>query len=114
MLILNVCQNASKENSVPFSHVMKGYHTLKYPLIAAWEYYGFGNKEDVMGLSSPVHYAAFKIDPENILEEFIENMPKENPFNSFGTILNSEKVVEKLILIYKHILADLRTGHLRF
>lgn len=114
LLIMNVCKNASKKYPTQFLQIQRGYHTLKYPLIAVWEYYGFGNKEEVMGMSSPMHYEAFKIDPEDMLIQYIDGMPRENPFNSFGIIPNSEKVVDKLVYIYRHLLENLKSGRLKF
>ena len=114
LLILNVCKNASKDHPSQIPQIYKGYQTLKYPLIAVWEYYGFGDKEDVMGMTSPMLYEAFKIAPEDLLVQYINGMPRENPFNSFGIIPNSEKVVEKLVLIYRHLLDNLRSGRLKF
>lgn len=113
LLIMNVCKNASKEYPTQIIQIQRGYQTLKYPLIAIWEYYGFGNKEEVMGMSSSIHYEAFKINPEDYLIQYINGMPSENPFNSFGVIPNSEKVVEKLVLLYSHLLENLRAGNLR-
>lgn len=91
LLIMNVCKNAAREYPTQILQIQRGYQTLKYPLIAVWEYYGFGNKEEVMGMSSSLHYEAFKTDPEYLLEQYIEEMPLDNPFNSFGIIPNSEK-----------------------
>lgn len=114
LLIMNVCKNASKKYPTQILQIQRGYQTLKYPLIAVWEYYGFGDKEDVMGMSSSMHYEAFKIDPEDLLVQYIDGMPHENPFNSFGVIPNSEKVVEKLVHIYSHLLENLRSGRIKF
>lgn len=114
LLIMNVCRNASKEYPTQILQIQRDYQTLKYPLIAVWEYYGFGNKEDVMGMSSARHYEAFKIDPEDMLVQYIDGMPRENPFNSFGIIPNSEKVVDKLVYVYRHLLGNLKSGRLKF
>ncbi|MDE6266167.1 MAG: hypothetical protein K2M07_02315 [Muribaculaceae bacterium] len=114
LLIMNVCKNASKVYPTQILQIQGGYQTLKYPLIAVWEYYGFGNKEEVMGMSSSMHYESFKIDPEDLLVQYIDGIPRENPFNAFGIIPNSEKVAEKLVRIYRHLLGSLRSGRLKF
>ncbi|MBO5445452.1 MAG: hypothetical protein J5995_08975 [Muribaculaceae bacterium] len=114
LLIINVCKNASIKYPTQILQIQRGYQTLKYPLIAVWEYYGFGNKEDVMGLSSSMYYEVFKIDAEEMLVQYIDGMPHENPFNFYGIIPNSDKVVEKLVLIYRHLLENLRSGRLKF
>ncbi len=67
LLIMNVCKNASSKYPTQTLQIQRGYQTLKYPLIDVWEYYGFGGKEDVMGMSSSMHYEAFKIVPEDML-----------------------------------------------
>ena len=67
-----------------------------------------------MGMSSPMHYEAFKIDSEDMLVQYIDGMPRENPFNSFGIVPNSEKVVDKLVYIYRHLLENLKSGRLKF
>lgn len=102
ILIIDIIRRAAKKYPFHIGQVQKGYHTLKYPLIAVWEYYGFGDKEDIMGLSSPMYYEAFKYDAKDMLEEYIANLPYENPFNCYGDIPNSSKVVEKIVIIYKH------------
>lgn len=114
LLIMNVCKNASKNCPTQILQIQRGYQTLKYPLIAVWEYYGFGNKKEIMGMSSSMHYEAFKINPEYLLIQYIDAMPHENPFNSFGIIPNSEKIVEKLVRVYRHLLDNLRSGRLKF
>ena len=113
ILIMDIIRRAAKMYPMYIGQVQKGYHTLKYPLIAVWEYYGFGDKEEVMGLSSPMYYEAFKYDAEDMLEEYIKNLSRENPFNCYGEIPNSSKVVEKLVLVYKHLLDNIRHRRLR-
>ena len=114
ILIIDVIRRAAKLYPSYIGQIQKGYHTLKYPLIAVWEYYGFGNKSDVMGLSSPMYYEAFKYDAEDMLEEYIKNLPKDNPFNCYGEIPNSSKVVEKVVIVYKHLLENIRQGRIMF
>ena len=114
ILIIDIIRRAAKMYPTYIGQVQKGYHTLKYPLIAVWEYYGFGDKEEIIGLSSPMYYEAFKYDAEDMLEEYIKNLPKENPFNFYGEIPNSSKVVEKIVIIYQHLLNNIHQGRIKF
>lgn len=116
LLILNTCKNASKQYSQPqVMKILQGYQTLKYPLLAIWEYYGFGNIEEISsGLTSPMHYQAFKVDTINTLKQTINGVAAQNPFDFYGKIANSDKVVEKLLIVYRHLLKNLQLGKLCF
>lgn len=113
ILILNTITKAAKLYPTQIHQIQKMYNTLKYPLIAVWEYYGYGKREEVMGQSSPLYYEAFKIDAEDMLKEYINGIPYENPFDFYGIIPNSGKLVEKLVIIYKHLLDNILSGRLK-
>lgn len=111
LLILNVCKNAAQQY-LNVKEIQKGYQTLKYPLLVIWEYYGFGDlKEISTGYYSEL-YQAFKIDPISTLCELINGVAEQNPFDFYGKINNSDKVVEKLLIVYRHLLANLQSGRL--
>lgn len=112
LLILNVCKNAALQY-IDVKEVLKGYQTLKYPLLSIWEYYGFGDiKEISTKLTSYTLYQAFKVDAINTLRDLIIGIEEQNPFDYYGKINNSEKVVEKLLVCYRHLLANLLSGKL--
>lgn len=114
LLILNVSKNASKSNSpIQVMQILKGYQSLKYPLLAIWESYGFGNISEISsGLTSPEYYQAFKIDAIDTLQTLINGISNQNPFDFYGKINNSDKVVEKLVTAYRHLLDNLQSGRL--
>lgn len=116
VLIMNVYKNASQRySSIQALQVLKGYQSLKYPLLAVWEYYGFGKVEEIMMPYTSTHlYQAFKVDTIDTLNQIIKGIASENPFNLYGTIKNSDKVVEKLLIIYKHLLNNLKNGRIHF
>ena len=76
LLILNVSKNASKNYSpTQVMQILKGYQSLKYPLLAIWESYGFGNINEISsGLTSPEYYQAFKIDTIDTLQTLINGI----------------------------------------
>ena len=43
-----------------------------------------------------------------------QNDKKENPFKFCGIIPNSEKVIEKILISYRHLLNNLQSGNLHF
>ncbi len=112
MLILNIFKVASdKYSSTQAIQILKGYQSLKYPLLTVWEYYGFGSVDEItMPYSPPIYYQAFKVDTVDTLTQIIKGVESENPFNFYGEINGSEKIVEKLLIIYKHLLFNLKTG----
>ncbi|GEM_PF-6001767 len=78
-----------------------------------WEYYGFGNVEEItIPTTSLLYYQAFKVDTIDTLNQIITGVTAENPFNFYGTISNSEKVVEKMLIAYRHLLKNLISGNL--
>lgn len=114
LLILNIGKNAVQQHPQNDVHqVIKGYQSLKYPLLVVWEYYGFGDVKEVMGLTSPIYYQAFKMIAEESLREILYGVKTKNPFDFYGVIPNSNKVVDKLILVYSHLLNNLETRRLR-
>ena len=117
LLILNVCKNAAQQY-LDVTEIGKGYLTLKYPLLAIWEHYGFGDINEIsIGSTSSMSYQtllyqAFKADPVNTLRDLINGVVEQNPFDFYGKINNSDKVVEKLLIVYRHLLANLQSGRL--
>lgn len=108
-------QASSKFSSVQALQILKGYQSLKYPLMVIWEYYGFGNVEEItLPTTTLLYYQAFKVDTINTLTQIITGVAAENPFNFYGIIPNSEKVVEKMLISYRHLLKNLITGNLHF
>lgn len=116
ILILEVFRKASSEySSAQALQILKGYQSLKYPLMVIWEYYGFGNVEDISLPTTPMlYYQAFKVDTIDTLKQVITGLTAENPFNFYGIIPNSEKVVEKMLVSYRHLLGNLVSGNLHF
>lgn len=116
VLIMEVFKKASsKYSSTQVLQILKGYQSLKYPLMAIWEYYGFGNVEEVMLPTTPLlYYQAFKVDAIDTLNQIITGVSAENPFNFYGVIPNSEKTVEKILISYRHLLKNLTSGSLHF
>ncbi len=116
LLILNVCKNASKQYSqTQVMKILQGYQSLKYPLMAIWESYGFGDISEISTeITSPIYYQAFKVDTINTLQDIINGVISQNPFDFYGKINNSDKVVEKLVKAYRHLLANLQSGRLVF
>lgn len=100
ILIMEVFKLASsKFSSVQALQILKGYQSLKYPLMVIGEYYGFGNVEEItLPTTSLLYYQAFKVDTIDTLNQIITDVTAENPFNFYGTIPNSEKVVEKMLI----------------
>ena len=83
--------------------------------MAIWEYYGFGNVEEItLPITSLLYYQAFKVDTIDTLNQIITGVAVENPFNFYGIIPNSEKVVEKMLVSYHHLLNNLISGNLCF
>lgn len=115
-LIMEVFKQASsKYSSEQALKILKGYQSLKYPLMAIWEYYGFGNVEEItLPITSLLYYQAFKVDTIDTLNQIITGVAVENPFNFYGIIPNSEKVVEKMLVSYHHLLSNLISGNLCF
>lgn len=117
LLILNVCKNAAQQY-LDVTEIRKGYLTLKYPLLTIWEYYGFGDINEILTVPTSsmsyqaVLYQAFKIDTINTLRDLINGIEEQNPFDFYGKINNSDKVVEKLLIVYRHLLANLQSGRL--
>lgn len=116
LLILNVCKNAAQQY-LDVTEIRKGYLTLKYPLFAIWEYYGFGDINEIIGSTSSMSYKtllyqAFKVDTVNTLRDLINGVAEQNPFDFYGKINNSDKVVEKLLIVYRHLLANIQSGRL--
>lgn len=116
LLILNVCKNASKQYSPSqVVQILKGYQCMKYPLLLIWESYGFGDISEIStSLTSPMYYQAFKVDTINSLQDILSETISENPFDFYGKIENSDKVVDKLVKVYRHLLSNLQTGRLVF
>lgn len=114
ILIMEVFKQASsKFSSVQALQILKGYQSLKYPLMAIWEYYGFGNVEEItLPTTSLLYYQTFKVDTIDTLNQIITGVTAENPFNFYGIIPNSEKVVEKMLFSYRHLLKNLTSGNL--
>lgn len=113
LLILNVGKNASAKYPLQVAQILKGYQSLKYPLLAIWEYYGFGDINDISsGLTSDLYYQAFKVDTLNTLHSIINGVAAQNPFDFYGKINNSDKVVEKILKAYRHLYANLQSGRL--
>lgn len=106
---------SSKYSSGQALQILKGYQSLKYPLMVIWEYYSFGSVEEItLPTTSLLYYQAFKVDTINTLKQIIAGVTAENPFNFYGVIPNSEKVVEKMLISYRHLLNSLICGDLRF
>lgn len=83
--------------------------------MAIWEYYGFGNVEEItLPTSSLLYYQAFKVDTIDTLNQIIKGVSAENSFNFYVFIPNSEKVVEKILISYRHLLNNLQSGNLHF
>lgn len=57
-------------------------------------------------------YQAFKVDTVNTLRDLINGVAEQNPFDFYGKINNSDKVVEKLLIVYRHLLANIQSGRL--
>ena len=116
VLTMEVFKKASsKYPSTQSLQILKGYQSLKYPLMAIWEYYGFGNIDEISLPTTPLlYYQAFKLDTINTLKSIITGVAAENPFNFYGVIPNSEKVVEKMLISYRHLLKSLISGSLHF
>ena len=114
LLILNVCKIAGQQyTDSQVAQILKGYQSLKYPLLAIWEYYGFGEISEISsGLTSTALYQASKIVMTDTLRDLISGISSQNPFDFYGKINNSDKVVEKLLIVYKHLLANLQSGRL--
>ena len=76
LLILNVCKNASKQYSqTQVMKILQGYQSLKYPLMAIWESYGFGDISEISTeITSPIYYQAFKVDTINTLQDIINGV----------------------------------------
>lgn len=110
LLILNVCKNASKRySSQQVIKIQKGYLTLKYPLVFIWEHYGFGVPEErLVNQLSLIYYEAFKTDVVNMTQELLLGIKNENPFNYYGEIANSNLIVEKLCVVYEHLLNNFK------
>lgn len=115
ILIMEVFNKASSKYSpVQSLQILKGYQCFKYPLMVIWECYGFGNIEEISLPTTPLlHYQAFKIDTIDSLNQLITGISTENPFNFYGVIPNSEKVVDKLLISYRHLLRNLISGNLK-
>lgn len=113
-LILSIVNNASKQYPTHLLQIIKGYQSLKYPLLAIWEYYYLGNIDEILGMTDITLYQAFKIDAINTLKELITGISEQNPFDFYGKINNSDKVVEKLLKIYHYLLVNLQSGKLSF
>lgn len=116
-LIMGIFKKASaKYPPEQALQILKSYQQcLKYPLMVIWEYYGFGNIEEITLPTTPLlHYQAFKIDTIDTLNKIITGVSTENPFNFYGVIPNSEKVVEKLLVTYRHLLNNLISGNIHF
>lgn len=125
-LILQSCNNiADKCTSDQLEQILGGYNNLKFVLFLVWEYYGFGNVNSVVGLReiSPLadlnelyKYTMFKAqlkgDPEGNIENLLNEIEQENPFDYCGRIENSDKVNDKLIKIFRHLLSNIRSGNL--
>ena len=117
ILTMEVYKKAnSKFSQTQAMQILKGYQTLKYPLMIIWEYYGFGNVEEITipQITSLSYYKAFKIDTINSLSQIIAGVKKENPFNFYGDIPNSELTVNKMLISYRHLLDNLLSGNLKF
>lgn len=116
ILTMEVFKKASsKFSSAQAMQILKDYQSLKYPLMAIWEYYGFGNVEEItLPTSSLLYYQAFKVDTIDTLNQIIKGVSAENPFNFYVFIPNSEKVVEKILISYRHLLNNLQSGNLHF
>jgi hypothetical protein len=115
-LIMEVFHKASsKYPSAQSLQILKGYQSLKYPLMAIWEHYGFGKVEDISLPTTPLlYYQAFKVDTIDTLNKMITGYTAENPFNFYGVIPNSEKILEKMLIAYRHLLKNLLSGNLHF
>lgn len=115
LLIIEVFKKASsKFSSAEVLQIQKGYQCLKYPLMAIWEYYGFGNVEEISLPTTPLlFYEAFKVDTIDTLNQMITGFTAENPFNFYGVIPNSEETLEKMLVAYRHLLKNLVSGKLR-
>lgn len=116
ILTMEVLKKASsKFSTIQVLQILKGYQSLKYPLMAIWEYYGFGNVEEItFPTTSLLYYQAFKVDTIDSLNQLIKGFTVENPFNFYGTIPNSEKVLDKMLISYRHLLNNLISGNLHF
>lgn len=113
LLILNVCKNASAKFPLQVAQIQKGYQSLKYPLLAIWEYYGFGDIHEISsGMTSDLYYQAFKVDTLNTLHNIINGVAERNPFDFYGKINDSDIIVEKLLKAYRHLYANLQSGRL--
>lgn len=114
VLIIEVfMQVSSKFSSIQALQILKVYQGLQYPLMAIWEYYGFGKVEEIMlPTTSLLYYQAFKVDTIDSLNQIITGIADENPFNFYDVIPNSEKVVEKMLFSYRHLLKNLASGNL--
>ena len=113
LLILKVVANASEQYPQQTMQILQGYQSLNYPLLLIWEAYGFGKLDDISsGLTSPALYQTFKLDAVNVLEKLIEGVERQNPFDFYGKIVNSEKVVENLLKVYSHLFVNLELGRL--
>lgn len=114
LLIINVCKNASQKlTQTQVTQLLRGYQSLKYPLLAIWEYYGYGKIDEISsGMTSASLYQVFKIDAINTLKNLITGISEQNPFDFYGRINNSDKVVEKLVKVYTHLLDNLQSGRL--
>lgn len=116
ILIMEVFNKASsKYSSAQLLQILKGYQSLKYPLMAIWEYYGFGKVEEISLPTTPLlYYRAFKVDIIDTLNQMITGYTAENPFNFYGVIPDSEKTLEKMLVAYRHLLRNLVSGNLHF
>lgn len=116
ILIMEVFNKASsKYSSAQLLQILKGYQSLKYPLMAIWEYYGFGKVEEISLPTTPLlYYRAFKVDMIDTLNQMITGYTAENPFNFYGVIPDSEKTLEKMLVAYRHLLRNLVSGNLHF
>ena len=111
IFIFNTCKNAS--NQYPKSkitQIFKNYQCLKYPLLLIWEYYGFGDIDDVSIFVSNMYYQAFKVDTIDTMNQIINGISQENPFDFYGKIEGSDEMVNKLLLVYNHLLDNLKRG----
>ena len=110
---LATCQKASsKYSSIQVAQILKGYQTLKYPLMMIWEYYGFGENDEILApYNSKRMYHLYKsFDTIRSLEQTISGFSQQNPFDFYGRIENSDIVVEKMLIAYRHLLHNLENG----
>lgn len=112
-LTLATCQKASSQySSKQVFQILKGYQTLKYPLMIIWEYYGFGEIDEILAPFNSENMYKLYISFETIrsLEQTILGVSQQNPFDFYGRIENSDVVVEKMLVAYKHLLHNLKNG----